>query len=144
MLGKNFGTPTITKDGATVAKEIVLDNSFQNVGAKLVREAAAKTARDAGDGTTTATVLATAILRQSLKNVTAGANPMFLKRGIEQAVTIVNEDIKRLSLPVDDREQIKSVAMISANNDEEIGEIEPPRLLRRLRYVSPTTRAASS
>jgi chaperonin GroEL len=123
VLDKKWGSPTITKDGVTVAKEIELDEPYRNMGAQMVREVASKTSDVAGDGTTTATLLAEAIFRQGLKNVTAGANPMSLKRGIERAVESVVDELKKLSKPVREREQIKSVATISANGDETIGEI---------------------
>jgi chaperonin GroEL len=123
VLDKKWGSPTITKDGVTVAKEIELDEPYRNMGAQMVREVASKTSDVAGDGTTTATLLAEAIFKQGLKNVTAGSNPMSLKRGIERAVESVCEELKKLSKPVREREQIKSVATISANGDETIGEI---------------------
>lgn len=121
---KKFGAPHITKDGVSVAKEIELEDSFQNMGAQLVKEVASKTGDDAGDGTTTATVLAQSIVNVGLKNVTAGANPMDLKRGIDKAVAKVVESIKSQSEEVgDDFEKIESVARISANNDSEIGQL---------------------
>src|SRR5213594_1770923 len=122
ILDKKFGAPTITKDGVTVAKEIELKNPYENMGAQLVREVASKTSEVAGDGTTTATVLAQAIFREGVKAVTAGANPMDLKRGIEKAVERVVEEIKKLSKPVSGK-AIAQVGTISANNDETIGEI---------------------
>ena len=123
LLEKKWGSPTITKDGVTVAKEIELPDRFENVGAQLIREVASKTSDVAGDGTTTATLLAEAIYREGLKNVTAGANPMSLKRGIDAAVTAVVEELKTLSRDVSGKENIKQVAAISANNDDMIGDI---------------------
>ena len=124
IIEKKFGAPHITKDGVTVAKEIELEDPFQNMGAQLVKEVASKTGDDAGDGTTTATVLALAIVDVGLKNVAAGANPMDLKRGIDKAVAKVVEGIKAQAQEVgDDFEKIESVARISANNDSEIGQL---------------------
>ena len=124
IIEKKFGAPHITKDGVTVAKEIELADPFQNAGAQLVKSVASKTGDDAGDGTTTATVLAQAIVREGLKNVAAGANPMDLKRGIDKAVAKVIEGIKAQSVEVgDDFDKIENVARISANNDEEIGKL---------------------
>src|SRR3989454_12466333 len=120
VLGKKFGSPVITKDGVTVAKEIELKDNYQNMGAQMVREVASKTNDQAGDGTTTATVLAQAIFREGFKNVTAGANPMAVKRGIERAVAVVTEAIQKLSKPVKG-EMIAQVATVSANNDSTIG-----------------------
>ena len=124
IIEKKFGAPHITKDGVTVAKEIELEDPFQNMGAQLVKEVASKTGDDAGDGTTTATVLAQAIVNVGLKNVAAGANPMDLKRGIDKAIAKVVEGIKAQAQEVgDDFEKIESVARISANNDSEIGQL---------------------
>ena len=124
IIEKKFGAPHITKDGVTVAREIELEDSFQNMGAQLVKEVASKTGDQAGDGTTTATVLAQAIINVGLKNVTAGANPMDLKRGIDKAVSKVVEGIKAQSVEVDDDiKKIQDVARVSANNDEEIGRL---------------------
>lgn len=124
IIEKKFGAPHITKDGVTVAKEVELEDKFQNMGAQLVKEVASKTGDDAGDGTTTATVLAQAIINVGLKNVTAGANPMDLKRGIDKAVAKIVENIKSQAQEVgDDFNKIESVARISANNDEEIGRL---------------------
>ena len=123
ILEKKFGAPTVTKDGVTVAKEIELEDPFENIGAQLVREVASKTSDVAGDGTTTATVLAEAIFREGLRNITAGANPMFLKRGIEKAINTVVEELKRMSKPTQKKEEIAQVGTISANNDPEIGEM---------------------
>jgi chaperonin GroEL len=122
VLDKKFGSPVITKDGVTVAKEIELKDSLENMGAQMVREVASKTSDVAGDGTTTATVLAQAIYREGIKNVTAGANPMEVKRGIEKAVGAVTEELKKLSKPVKGN-MIAQVGTISANNDETIGKI---------------------
>ncbi len=121
ILDKKFGAPTVTKDGVTVAKEIELKNPTENMGAQLVKEVASKTADDAGDGTTTATVLTQSIFAHGLKNVAAGANPMDLKRGIDKAVTAVVQDLARQSKPIKDSNEIAQVATISANNDTEIG-----------------------
>src|SRR5436853_6733495 len=122
IIGSAFGSPTITKDGVTVAKEINLRNPLENMGAQMVKEVASKTSDVAGDGTTTATILAQAIYREGSKNVTAGANPMELKRGIERAVAAVTEELKKLSKPVKGK-MIAQVGTISANNDETIGSI---------------------
>src|ERR1700756_110334 len=123
ILDKKYGSPTITKDGVTVAKEIELEDPYENMGAQLVREVASKTSNVAGDGTTTATVLAEAIFREGLKNVTAGANPTSLQRGIMQAVEAVVEELKKISKKVSDRKEIAQVATVSANWDTTIGEI---------------------
>ena len=122
VLDKKFGSPTITKDGVTVAKEIELKDPLENMGAQMVREVASKTSDVAGDGTTTATVLAQAIYREGAKNVVAGANPMELKRGIEKAVEAIVESLKKQSKPVKGN-MIAQVGTISANNDETIGTI---------------------
>ncbi|MDO8670865.1 MAG: chaperonin GroEL [Dehalococcoidia bacterium] len=122
VLDKKFGSPTITNDGVTIAKEIELEDPFENMGAQLVKEVATKTNDVAGDGTTTATVLAQAIVQEGLKNVTAGANPMLIKRGIEKAVATVVEEIRRMAKPVEGKEQIAQVASISAA-DPEIGNL---------------------
>src|SRR5918999_98448 len=123
VLDKKWGAPTITKDGVTVAKEIELDDRFENMGAQMVREVASKTSDVAGDGTTTATVLAESIYREGLRNVTAGANPMALKRGIEKAVEVVIEELKKLSKPVNDKKEISQVGTIAANGDKVIGDL---------------------
>ena len=124
IIDKKFGAPQITKDGVTVAKEVELEDAFANMGAQMVREVASKTNDDAGDGTTTATVLAQSIISVGLKNVTAGANPMDLKRGIDKAVTTVVESLKKQSQEVgSDFAPIEQVATISANNDEKIGKL---------------------
>ncbi len=123
IIEKKWGTPVVTKDGVTVAKEIELKDPYENMGAQLVKEVASKTADVAGDGTTTATVLAQAIFTEGLKAIASGANPMDLKRGIDKAVEKVIEEIKALSIPVSGRKEIEQVATISANNDPEIGKI---------------------
>ena len=124
VLDKKFGSPTITKDGVSVAKEVELANPYQNMGAQMVKEVASKTSDTAGDGTTTATVLAEAIFKEGLKNVTAGANPMSLKRGIDKAVEAINAKLNTLTKEVSsDTAQIAQVATISANGDHEIGKI---------------------
>src|SRR5678809_1457798 len=123
VIDKKFGSPTITKDGVTVAKEIELSDPVENMGAQMVKEVATKTSDLAGDGTTTATVLAQAIFREGLKNVTAGANPMELKRGIDKAVDAVVEQLKTLSVPSAGKKEIAQVGTISANNDKEIGNL---------------------
>jgi chaperonin GroEL len=123
VIDKKFGAPTVTKDGVTVAKEIELEDPYENMGAQMVKEVASKTSDEAGDGTTTATVLAQAIYREGLKNVTAGRNPMSLKRGVDKAVDAVVERLKTISTTVEGRTQIAQVAAISANNDNSIGEL---------------------
>jgi chaperonin GroEL len=123
VIEKKFGSPTITKDGVTVAKEIELEDSYENIGAQLVKEVAEKTSDTAGDGTTTATVLAEAIFKEGIKNVAAGSNPMALKRGIDKAVEIVISELKKLSKPVKDKKEIAQVATIAANGDSKIGEL---------------------
>ncbi len=123
VIDKKFGSPTITKDGVTVAKEIELKDPFENMGAQMVREVASKTSDVAGDGTTTATVLALAIYREGSKNVTAGASAMELKRGIDKAVEVVVEELKKLSKPTQDKKEVAQVGTISANNDPAIGDL---------------------
>ncbi len=123
VIDKKFGTPTVTKDGVTVAKEIELEDPFENMGAQMVKEVATKTNDVAGDGTTTATILAAALYRESLKNVTAGANPMSLKRGIDKAVEAAVIYIREMSREIKDKKEIAQVASISANNDNEIGDL---------------------
>ena len=124
VIEKKFGAPQITKDGVTVAKEVELENKFENTGAQLVKSVASKTGDDAGDGTTTATILTQAIVTEGLKNVTAGANPMDLKRGIDKAVAAVVAFIKDHAEQVDDNyDKIEQVATVSANNDAEIGKL---------------------
>src|SRR5574339_730806 len=121
VLEKSFGAPTVTKDGVSVAKEIELKDKFENMGAQMVKEVASNTSDEAGDGTTTATVLAQAIVREGLKAVAAGANPMDVKRGIDKAVTTATEELKKLSKPCKDQKAIAQVGTISANSDESIG-----------------------
>ena len=123
ILEKSFGSPTVTKDGVTVAKEVELEDKFENMGAQMVKEVASKTSDVAGDGTTTATVLAQAIYKEGAKLVAAGHNPMELKRGIDKAVEVVIEELKKLSKPTKDQKEIAQVGTISANNDETIGNI---------------------
>jgi len=123
VIDKKFGAPTMTKDGVTVAKEIELENAVENMGAQMVREVASKTSDVAGDGTTTATVLAQAIITEGLKNVTAGANPMDLKRGIDKATTQVLDYLTSISKDVSKKEEISQVGTISANNDASIGDL---------------------
>ncbi|NUO65468.1 MAG: chaperonin GroEL [Gemmatimonadaceae bacterium] len=123
VIDKKFGAPTVTKDGVTVAKEIELSDPLENMGAQMVKEVATKTSDNAGDGTTTATVLAQAIFREGLKNVTAGANPMSIKRGIDKAVAAIVEELKKISVPTKGKTEIAQVGTISANNDKEIGEL---------------------
>ena len=123
ILDKSFGSPTVTKDGVTVAKEIELEDKFENMGAQLIKEVASKTSDVAGDGTTTATVLAQSIYREGAKLVAAGHNPMELKRGIDKAVEVIIDELKKLSKPTKDQKEIAQVGTISANNDETIGNI---------------------
>ena len=123
VIDKKWGSPTVTKDGVTVAKEIELDEPYHNMGAQMVREVASKTSDVAGDGTTTATVLAEAIFKEGLKNVTAGSSPMYIKRGIDKAVDVVTEELKKISRTVKENKEIEQVATISANSDNVIGKI---------------------
>lgn len=123
VIEKSFGSPTVTKDGVTVAKEIELADKVENLGAQMVKEVASRTSDNAGDGTTTATVLAQAIVRDGLKNVTAGANPMDLKRGIDKAVAAIIESLRAGSKAISTRNEIAQVGTISANNDEVIGNL---------------------
>ena len=123
VIEKKFGSPTITKDGVTVAKEVELADPKENVGAQLVKEVASKTSDVAGDGTTTATVLAESIYRDGLRNVAAGSNPMLLKRGIDKAVDEIIKKLKEMSREVGERKEIAQVAAIASNNDESIGNI---------------------
>ncbi|MDO8786126.1 MAG: chaperonin GroEL, partial [Syntrophales bacterium] len=123
ILDKSFGAPTVTKDGVTVAKEIELEDKFENMGAQMVREVASRTSDVAGDGTTTATLLAQAIYREGAKSVAAGSNPMDIKRGIDKAVAVVVKELAKLSKPTKDQKEIAQVGTISANNDATIGEI---------------------
>ena len=123
VIDKSFGSPLITKDGVTVAKEIELENKFENMGAQMVKEVASKTNDEAGDGTTTATILAQAIYREGAKLVSAGHNPMAIKRGIDKAVGIINDELKNMAKPVKGTNEVAQVGSISANNDKEIGEM---------------------
>ncbi|MDP1983072.1 MAG: TCP-1/cpn60 chaperonin family protein, partial [Sulfuritalea sp.] len=123
ILERSFGAPTITKDGVSVAKEIELKDKFENMGAQMVKEVASKTSDVAGDGTTTATVLAQSIVREGMKYVAAGMNPMDLKRGIDKAVTALVEVLKKASKPTTTSKEIAQVGTISANSDEEVGKI---------------------
>jgi chaperonin GroEL len=123
VIDKKFGSPTVTKDGVTVAKEIELKDNYEDMGAQMLKEVASKTSDIAGDGTTTATVLAQAIVREGLKNVTAGANPMGLKRGIDKAVDVVVEELKKMSKSTKDKKEIAQVATIASNNDKTIGSL---------------------
>ena len=123
VLDKSFGAPTVTKDGVTVAKEIELKDKFENMGAQLVKEVASKTNDAAGDGTTTATVLAQAIVNEGIKSVTAGVDPMDIKRGIDKAVEAVTAEIKKTAVPCKDAKAIAQVGTVSANADEAVGEI---------------------
>jgi chaperonin GroEL len=123
ILQKSFGSPTVTKDGVTVAKEIELEDKYENMGARMVREVASKTSDVAGDGTTTATVLAEAIFNEGLRAVVAGTNPMLMKRGIEKAVEDVTERLKKMSIPVKSKKDMEAVASVASNNDPEIGRI---------------------
>jgi len=123
VLERSFGSPTVTKDGVSVAKEIELKDKFENMGAQMVKEVASKTSDSAGDGTTTATVLAQAIVREGMKYVAAGMNPMDLKRGIDKAVGAITEELKKISKPCTTSKEIAQVGAISANSDQEIGDI---------------------
>src|ERR1041384_1106036 len=123
VIDKKFGSPTITKDGVTVAKEIELKDHYENMGAQMLKEVASKTSDVAGDGTTTATVLAQAMFREGMRNVTAGANPMGLKRGIDAAVEAVVDELKKMSKSTKDKKEISQVASIAANNDKTIGDL---------------------
>src|SRR5207245_1502217 len=123
VIDKKFGSPTITKDGVTVAKEIELPDKYENMGAQMVKEVASKTSDVAGDGTTTATVLAEAIFNEGLRAVVSGVNPMLMKRGIEKAVEDLVERLTKMSIPVKSKKDLENVATIAANNDEEIGRI---------------------
>ena len=123
VIEKSFGSPTVTKDGVTVAKEIELENKFENMGAQMVKEVATKTSDNAGDGTTTATVLAQAIFREGLKNVTAGANPMAIQRGIQKAVEAITEELKKMAKSTKDPNEIAQVGTVSANGDATIGKL---------------------
>jgi chaperonin GroEL len=123
LINKSWGSPKITKDGVTVAKEIELEDKFENMGAQMVREVASKTSDEAGDGTTTATILARAIYREGAKLVGAGVNPMSINRGIDKAVALVVAELKEMSKPTKDKKDIAQVGTISANNDPAIGEM---------------------
>ena len=123
VLDKSFGAPTVTKDGVSVAKEIELSDKFENMGAQMLKEVASKASDEAGDGTTTATVLAQSIVNEGLKSVAAGMNPMDLKRGIDQAVVAAVAEIAKISKPCSDNKEIAQVGTISANSDEVVGEI---------------------
>src|SRR5271167_2622528 len=123
ILQKSFGSPTVTKDGVTVAKEIDLEDHYENMGARMVREVASKTSDVAGDGTTTATVLAEAIFNEGLRGVVSGVNPMLMKRGIEKAVEEITERLKGASKEIKKKEELENVATVAANNDREIGKI---------------------
>src|SRR5712692_7892791 len=123
VLEKSWGAPTVTKDGVTVAKEIELPDKYENMGAQMVKEVASKTSDVAGDGTTTATVLAEAIFNEGLRAVVSGVNPMLMKRGIEKAVDDIVEKLKKMSIPVKGKKDLENVAIIAANNDASIGSI---------------------
>ena len=123
VLDKSFGAPTVTKDGVSVAKEIELDDKFENMGAQMLKEVASQTSDVAGDGTTTATVLAQSILNEGLKSVAAGMNPMDLKRGVDKAVVAMVEEVGNMSIPCTDNKAIAQVGTISANSDEQVGQI---------------------
>ena len=123
IIDKKWGSPTVTKDGVTVAKEIELEDPVENMGAQMLKEVASKTSDDAGDGTTTACVLAQSIVHEGMRNVTAGANPMDLKRGIAKAVEVAVNELKKLSRNVQDKNEIANVGAISANNDMAVGEL---------------------
>src|SRR3954469_20332015 len=123
VIDKKFGSPTGTKDGVTVAKEVELPDPYENMGAQMVKEVASKTSDAAGDGTTTATVLAEAIFREGLKHVTSGANPIGIQRGIQKAVDAASDQLGKIAKKVKDKEEIKQVATVSANNDREIGDL---------------------
>ncbi len=123
VLDRKFGSPTVTKDGVSVAKEVELEDPVENMGAQMVKEVATKTSDVAGDGTTTATILAQAIFGEGLKNVTAGTNPMGIRRGIDKGVAVVVEELEKLSMETKGKKEIAQVGTISANNDEEVGNL---------------------
>src|SRR5580658_684112 len=123
VIERSYGSPTVTKDGVTVAKEIELEDHYENMGARMVREVASKTSDVAGDGTTTATVLAESIFNEGLRAVVSGVNPMLMKRGIEKAVEDIVEKLKKMSIPVKTKKDLENVASIASNNDIEIGRI---------------------
>jgi len=145
VLDKGWGSPRITKDGVTVAEEIELDDPYENLGAQLVKEAASKTNDVAGDGTTTATVLAEAIFREGLKMIAAGADPMSLSRGIAKAVEVVHEEISKMSTPIDgkSKKEIKQVATIAGNNDPAIGDVLAEAFIKVGRRPSKSLRGCS-
>jgi len=136
VLDKSFGAPTVTKDGVSVAKEIELKDKFENMGAQMVKEVASQTSDVAGDGTTTATVLAQAILNEGLKSVAAGMNPMDLKRGIDKAVAVAVEEVKNLAVPCSDSQTIAQVGSVSANSDTQLATSSQRRWIRSVRKVS--------
>src|SRR5215210_6007360 len=140
-IDKQWGPPTVTHDGVTVAKEIELENPLQNMGAQMLKQAATKTNDVAGDGTTTATILAQAMVNEGLRNVTAGANPMLIKRGIERATDAAVAEIKRLAVPVKGRQDLERIATISAN-DAEIGKLFAEAMERSARTASSRSRRA--
>src|SRR5215212_2224639 len=121
VLEKSFGSPTVTKDGVTVAKEIELEDAYENMGAQMVKEVASRVSKDAGDGTTTATIYAESIFAEGLKNITAGANPNEVKRGIDKAVAAMVDELKSMSKKISSSKEIAQVGSVSANNDPEIG-----------------------
>ena len=137
VIAKTYGSPLITNDGVTIAKEIELEDGFENMGAQLVKEVASKTNDVAGDGTTTATLLAQAIIHEGFKNVAAGANPMVLKRGIQGAVDVAVEELKKIAIPVKGTEAIKQVAMVSSGDEEIGGLIAQAMVLLPLKIPSP-------
>ena len=136
VLDKSFGAPTVTKDGVSVAKEIELADKLENMGAQMVKEVASQTSDVAGDGTTTATVLAQSIVREGMKAVAAGMNPMDLKRGIDKAVSVAVEELKSLSEPCSDNKSIAQVGSISANSDSSIGDIIAEAMFQRCLFYS--------
>jgi chaperonin GroEL len=149
VIDKKYGSPTVTKDGVTVAKEIELEDPYENMGAQMVREAASKTSDNAGDGTTTATILTEAIFREGLKHVTSGANPIGIQRGINKAVAAAIEHLEKIARKVKDKEEIKQVATVSANWDSDIGGRRSPstrhlKLLKGCSLTRVTSRLTSS
>jgi len=143
VLEKSFGSPTVTKDGVTVAKEIELEDSYENMGAQMVKEVASKTSDVAGDGTTTATILAESIFNEGLKNITAGANPMQVKRGIDNSVDMIVKELEKMSIPVESNKQIEQVATCSANQDVEIGKRWLRQWTRSAKTVSSLSKRAN-
>src|SRR5436305_7327941 len=123
VLEKSFGTPTVTKDGVTVAKEIELEDAYENMGAQMVKEVASRVSKDAGDGTTTATIYAESIFAEGLKNITAGANPNEVKRGIDKAVTAMTDELKRMSRKIESSKEIAQVGSVAAINDPQLGQL---------------------